>query len=425
MTNAEPTSAAREFRTWLPLLIFSTVGVALGYTALAYFIGPLVIPLGEEFGWNRGEVTQATLWSAIALALVLPFTGGFADRRGSRRVFLISMPLFVVLVLALAFFDGPLWLFLSAYAIIGAVGTGVSAVMYAKVVAMAFDKARGLALGILSAGLGSTALLFPILMGWAIATWGWRSTYVVMAILAVIPLIVLLLVKLPDDAGRGRPVRASAETLPGITPRQALHGRAFWTLLIVFFLLGWALVSMIPHFVPLLIDAGVDPLQAAALSSAVGIGTVIARPVIGWLLDRFNGIVVGAPLFLLTAVGLLLLNFGGAAFAPLTALLVGIGFGAEVDLASYLSSRYLGPRAYGRLYGVIYGGFSIGAGIGPVATGYIFAAQGSYGPALILSTVLIVVGVILLITLPRYSRTDPGATGAAAGEGVETKVVST
>ncbi|GAA5092207.1 MFS transporter [Microbacterium yannicii] len=397
--------AKQEFRTWLPALIFSTVGVAFGYTALAYFVGPLVIPLGEEFGWNRGDVTQTTLWSAVALAVMLPFTGSFADRRGTRLVFIIAIPIFAAVTFSLAFFDGPLWLFLSTYAVLGVVGTGTSAVMYAKVVATAFDKARGLALGIVSAGLGSVAIFFPVLMGWAIQTWGWRSTYVIMTICALIPLVLVFFVKLPDD----RKVRAaSAAPLPGISPREALRGRAFWTLLVIFLLVGFALVSMVPHFVPLLIDTGVDPLQAAALSSLVGIGTVIARPVIGWFLDRYDAIKVGAPLFLLAAVGLLLLQFGGAGFAPVTALLVGIGFGAEVDLASYLSSRYLGPRAYGRLYGIIYGAFSIGAGLGPVVAGYIFAAQGSYATALILSASLIVVGVILLLTLPRTPRVDPG-----------------
>ncbi|MGO2750858.1 MAG: MFS transporter [Pseudoclavibacter sp.] len=349
-------------------------------------------------------MTQTILWSSIALAIVLPFTGYFADRKGTRRVFIIAMPIFALVSLSLAFFDGPLWMFLSTYAVLGVVGTGTSAVMYAKVVATAFDKARGLALGIVSAGLGSVAIFFPLLMSWVIQAWGWRSTYVVMTICALIPLIIVFFVKLPDDRAVRRTASAS---LPGITPRQALRGRVFWTLLAIFTLVGFALVSMVPHFVPLLMDTGVDPFQAAALSSFVGIGTVIARPVIGWFLDRFDAIKVGAPLFLLAAAGLLLLQFGGAGFAPVTALLIGIGFGAEVDLASYLSSRYLGPRAYGRLYGVTYGGFSIGAGLGPVVTGYIFAAQGNYGTALILASSLIV-GVILLLTLPRPRRVDPG-----------------
>ena len=55
------------------------------------------------------------------------------------------------------------------------------------------------------------------------------------------------------------------------------------------------------------------------------------------MLDRFYATYVGMPLFLLATAGPLVLLLGGAPNA-LTAILIGVGFGAEVDLASYLSS---------------------------------------------------------------------------------------
>ncbi|KAA9134411.1 MFS transporter [Microbacterium caowuchunii] len=392
--------AGSEFRTGLPALIFATLGVALGYAALPYFIGNLIIPLQTEFGWNRGDVTLTGLWSAVGLAVALPFVGALADRRGTRFVSLIFIPLFALTVLGLFFFNGPLALFLAWYALIGVVGAGVSTVIYAKVVAHAFDKSRGFALGILAAGLGAVGLIFPTLMGTVVAEWGWRHVYLVMAILAVVPLVALAFTRNLQRAV----TPAQAAALPGMTPRQALRTREFWTLLVVFVLLGWALLSMVPHFIPLLIDSGVDPVQAAMLSSLVGVGTLVARPILGWLFDRIYAIHVAVPVFLLAAVGFVALIFGGTALAPLTALLVGIAFGAEIDLISYLSTRYLGKRAFGVLYGLIYSAFSIGGALGPVAAGYLFAAQGTYQTALIISIVLLVVSVVMLVTLPRYDR---------------------
>ena len=66
-------------------------------------------------------------------------------------------------------------------------------------------------------------------------------------------------------------------------------------------------------------------MQAAFLSSLVGVGTVIARPLIGWLFDRFYATYVAVPLFLAAALGCLLLLWAGPSAAPLTALLIGIG----------------------------------------------------------------------------------------------------
>jgi len=397
--TAAPTARTAEFRTGLPALIFATLGAAFGYAALAYFVGVLVVPLGEEFGWNRGEVTMVNLFSGIGLAVMLPFTGALADRRGIRIVSLIAIPLFVVLIASLAFFQGALWLFLGTYALLGAVGSGTSAVIYAKVVSSCFDRHRGLALGILAAGLGSVGLVFPPLMGAATEAYGWRSTFVVMAVLAALPLVALFFVRLPAATERV----ANAQ-LPGKTPREALRRREFWMLMAIFFFIGWALLTLVPHFVPMLIDAGVNPVMAATLSSMVGVGTVIARPILGWFYDRFNAIYVSVPLFALAAVGILLLLLAGAGIAPLTALLIGVAFGAEIDLMAYLSSRYLGPRAFGRLYGVIYSSFTIGAALGPVAAGYLFAAQGDYSTSLVIAVVALVLGTVLLLFLPKYPR---------------------
>ena len=398
------TARSAEFRSGLPALIFATIGAAFGYAALAYFVGVLVVPLGEEFGWNRGEVTMVNLFSGIGLAVLLPFVGALADRRGIRVVSFIAIPMFALLIAALAFFDGELWLFLGTYAVLGAAGSGTSAVIYAKVVATSFDRHRGLALGILAAGLGSVGLIFPPLMGAATAAYGWRSTFAIMAALAILPLFVLFFVKLPV-AAEGSTVKVANSQLPGMAPAQALRRREFWMLMVIFFLIGWALLTLVPHFVPMLIDADVEPVLAATLSSMVGVGTVIARPILGWFYDRFNAIYVSVPLFGLAALGILLLLVTGAGLAPLTALFIGIAFGAEIDLMAYLSSRYLGPRAFGRLYGVIYSSFTIGAALGPVAAGYLFAAQGTYSTALVIAIVTLVLGTAVLLFLPKYPRT--------------------
>ncbi|MGO1628312.1 MULTISPECIES: MFS transporter [unclassified Microbacterium] len=395
----QPAVRESEFRRGLPALIFATLGAAFGYAALAYFVGVLVVPLGEEYGWSRGDVVQVNLWSGIGLAVLLPFTGALADKRGIRIVSFIAIPLFAVLILSLTFFDGALWMFLASYAVIGAVGSGTSAVVYAKVVSRCFDRHRGLALGILAAGLGSVGLVFPPMMGAIAEGFGWRATFLAMAVLAIVPLFGLIFAKIPAASER-----TATAPLRGMTPRAALGRREFWMLLAIFFLIGWALLSMVPHFIPMLIDSGVDPVTAALLSSLVGLGTVIARPILGWAFDRFNAIHVGVPLFVLAAIGCVVLLVGGAALAPLTALLIGIAFGAEIDLMSYLSSRYLGPRAFGRLYGAIYSCFTIGAALGPVTAGYLYAAQGSYSTSLVIAVIALVLGSAILLALPKYPR---------------------
>jgi MFS family permease len=395
-------SSRSEFRRGWPTLVFSTIGAGVGLSALGYILGTLVVPLQEEFGWGRGEINLASLVSSLGLAAALPFVGRFLDRFGVKRVALVSIPLFVIMLILVSTLTSSLATFLAFYALAGLLGAGTSAVTYSKAVIDKFDKRRGIALGIVAGGLGTAGLLLPPLMGIVIAGSGWRAAYLTMAVLAALPFVLVFFARLSTPAAVAAVDRS---TLPGLTIRTAVRRREFWSLCVVFFLLGWALLTMVPHFVPLLIDSGVDPVQAAFLSSLVGVGTVIARPVIGWLFDRFYATYVAVPLFIAAALGCLLLLWAGPAAAPLTALLIGIGFGAEIDLMSYLSSRYFGPRAFGALYSIVYSLFMIGSAFGPVMAGFAFDANGSYTVPLILAASMMGVAAVVLLTLPRFQRT--------------------
>ena len=385
------------------VLAFATVGAGLGFSALGYTLGPLIVPLQNEFGWGRGQITLASLWSSLGMAIALPFAGPLLDRFGVKRVAAVSIPLFAATIFALSRFDGGLGLFLVLYGITGVLGVGTSAVTYAKAVIERFDRRRGLALGIMATGLGLAGLGLPPLIATVIAAGGWRDAYLTLAVLTLVPLLLLAVTKFGRPTGSTTKAFTSSRAVaPSV--RQSLATREFWTLVVSFFLLGWALLSMVPHFIPMLIDTGVNPVRAALLASFVGIGTVVGRPVLGWLIDRYYATYVAVPMFLAAAFGCVLLLVGGAGFAPVTALLIGIGFGAEIDLMSYLSSKYIHPSNFGTLYSYIYSAFMIGSAIGPVAAGYIFDSNGSYRVALVIAASFLCLGSLTLASLPRYDK---------------------
>ena len=408
-----------EFKSGWAALLFATVGAGVGFSCLGYILGPLVVPLQQEFGWGRGEITQTSLWSSLGMAAALPFLGRLLDRYGVKRVAWISVPLFAAVLFALSQFESTLLIFLVLYALAGIIGVGTSAVTYSKAVVERFNNHRGFALGIMATGLGVAGLLLPPFMGTVIAEYGWRGAYLAMGCLALTPLLVLGFVKFPRPTEATDSAVPSKEELrlPGLTRGQAFRSREFWTLSVAFFVLGWALLTMVPHFVPMLIDSGVDPVRAALMSSLIGVGTVIGRPIVGWLLDRFYATYVAVPLFLAAAAGCLFLLIGGPEFAPLTAVLIGVGFGAEIDLMSYLSSRYFGQREFGALYSYVYSAFMVGGAFGPVTAGYLFDVQGSYATPLIVAAAFLVFGSVVLLTLPRFDR-GGGAVETGRGESV-------
>lgn len=403
LAHSPDRTLSSEFARGWTVLLFATVGAGVGFSALGYILGPLVVPLQQEFGWGRGQITLTSLWSSLGMALALPFMGRLLDRFGVKRVSMVSLPLFAGVLFVLSQFESTLLLFLVLYGLAGILGVGTSAVTYSKAIVEKFDASRGLALGIMATGLGVAGLLLPPMVSALVTSHGWRSVYFTMGLLGLLPLLLLIFAKFPQRTGSVHTAQIRA-TLPGMSRSQALHSREFWTLLATFFMLGWALLTMVPHFVPMLIDSGIEPMQAALLSSFVGVGTVIGRPIIGWLMDRFYATHVAVPLFVAAALGCVLLLLAGPQYAALTAVLIGIGFGAEIDLMSYLSSRYFGPREFGSLYSFVYSAFMVGSALGPVAAGFIFDSAKSYNIPLVMAASLLVLGSLTLLTLPRYDR---------------------
>ena len=183
---------------------------------------------------------------------------------------------------------------------------------------------------------------------------------------------------------------------------QALKSHVFWTIALGFSAIAIAVSALVVHMVPLLRDAGMAPLQAAAVASFTGLGVLLGRIVIGWLIDHFFAPFVAAAVFTLTALGCLLLAYGGPQTAPFAAFLIGFSLGAEVDLISYLTARYFGMAAYGVLYAMIYAFFVVGASVGPVLAGRTFDMTGNYSLAIWMVIGLLMTGASAILTLPRF-----------------------
>ena len=118
------------------------------------------------------------------------------------------------------------------------------------------------------------------------------------------------------------------------------------------------------HYVPLVTQKGVDLASAAYMAGAIGIGSIVGRITCGYLMDRWHGQIVGAVFFLLPVGScLMLVNYtGGMVSGTAIAFVQGLALGAEIDIITYLASRYFGLRNYGTLVGTIMGGVGLANG---------------------------------------------------------------
>ncbi len=381
----------------------AAVGLALGYSVVGMATFSLyVVPLTQTFGWGRGDVSIAYTAMCYLMALGSPLVGAVMDRIGVRRVVLPSIVLFSLAYAALSLQGGDLKQYYGLYLLLAVVGVGTAPPSYARVIVLWFQRHRGLALGLGLAGVGVGTALLPLYIQYWIGRHGFRAAYLATAVLVLgvsFPLAWAYLDEPKEVGGR----RDRALDPSGLSTRECLGQRVFWQMLIGFLLLGLFTSGFVAHLVPLLHDRGVGPDVAASALSLLGVTMVLGRILTGFLLDRYFAPPVVTVCILAASLGsVILLPPVASGWAYGAVILVGFTIGAELDFMSYLVSRYQGLRYFGRVYGLMYGIFILGSGIGPLIMGYAQQNTGSYRTALASLAAGTLVAAGLFASLGRY-----------------------
>ena len=400
--DAEPDIAAGAAgfdRDWLAVGA-SAVGLILSTGTLAvYSFGVFVRPLTAEFSWSRTSLFAALSFFQFGMAFSSPVWGAVLDRFGPRRVILLATAALSLLVASLGLLTPHPWHLYLVFLGIPLLGGGASPLGYSAIMVRLFDRKLGFALGLALMGVGLGGAALPPLAQFLLGEFGWRSAYVALGVLTLVVTLPAALVATRNVPG---PVRRHAGTALPIAPM--LRTRAYVLMSVAFVLLGIVSVGVLANFVPMMVDHGFTPPEAARIAGLSGLAVVVARGGLGWVLDRVHAPYVLAVIAAIAgAVPLLLVYGNGPATGYLAAVLLGSAIGAEVDFVSFLVRRYFDPAAFGRLYGIAFGLYMLGTAVGPVALGYSFDNLGGYRPGLLLFAALSVLAVGAALAMPRYS----------------------
>lgn len=399
------TGAVAEVRRHWPVLIGCTLGIAVGAAALPFYTaGVFVRPLQAEFGWTRSQLALASFASTMTVVVAAPIAGQAIDRFGVRLPAAFSMAALAAGFVALAHASGSFAQYLLIQIAMFALAVASTPVGFTRAVNERFQAGRGLALGLTLSGTGIAAALAPPYVAGVIEQAGWRTAYWHLAIVVAValPIVVLLLSGRGERAAQAEAAAAPVGEATGTTLPEALRDRRFWRLVATFFVLALGVSGFVLHMVPMLGDAGMSPAEAAAVQARLGIAVIVGRLAIGVLVDRFFAPQVAALSLCFTVAGIAALALFGTDAASPAAFAIGFALGAEVDLIGYLTARYFGLRAYGRLYGLLYSAFVLGTGLSPLLIARIAEGAGGYPAALWTSAGLVSAAILLLATAPRF-----------------------
>jgi predicted MFS family arabinose efflux permease len=380
---------------------------------IVYTFGVFAKPLAADLHVSRASIFLAISLVDLLVPLSAPGAGRLVDRHGARRVIVMSHLMVIGCLLGISLLKTPLWHFYGAFALIGLLGVATTPVTYSRVVANWFDRRRGLALGIASAGVGVGTFITLPLAQMLIERAGWRMAYLGIAafcLVVAVPAVWLFLRARPqemgllpdnDDPAASNPVNCADQD--GITVWQAFRTLNFWLLVGVFFVVAACVTGVNSHVAPLLTDSGVSGSSAAFAASLFGVALVIGRIGNGYLVDRFFGPRVMAAVFAGAAIAVAILGSGLAVrWASAATLLLGLAAGAEGDLMPFLVSRYFGMRSMAEIYGCIFGAFTLGNATGRYLMAAGFDAWGSYKAPLGIAFVALVMAVLACFALGRY-----------------------
>lgn len=363
------------------------------------------------------HTSRTNISTVLALALwfnasILPVAGRAMDRWGVRAVILPG-----VLIFSSAFFMlsriTELWHFAALQILLTIGATMTSSVGYAKVVAMWFDRHRGVVLGLCVAlGAGASQTLMPKISAWLITHHGWQGGYIGIATIILcfgFPLIFLLLrapgKRVPqaigiDDGSEGEP---SPIDQIGVTRGEALRQPVFYLVFFAILFGSMALLGTMQHAVPMLTERGLPLSTATTVMSFVFMGVVAGEFSSGFVVDRFNTPRVILPYFVSAAIGVLIVHTQNdlAILLP-GAMMMGLGLGGEIGQNAYLISRYFGLKAFGAIYGMTFAASAVGNGTGLILLGVIRDQTGSYEMGRYLAGGAITISVLCIASLSPF-----------------------
>ncbi|GLB65950.1 hypothetical protein AHIS1636_03890 [Arthrobacter mangrovi] len=337
-----------------------------------FLVGGLAIQLEDDLGMSAALLGAgvATFWAVSAL---LSTTGGrIAQRLGARNGMLLSVGGGLASLAGIGFAT-PQWPWLYAWLALGGVANALGhPPSNGLIVQQVGVRNRAFAFGLKQAAVPAATLIAGISVPVLALTIGWKWTFAIGALFAMLLVPVLLGVtprrrQATATAGHG------ADKHP--LPREL---KRFLVLTAVAAALGSAQANALGAFT--VISASAAGFDVATAGLLLGLGSAagcLIRPLVGLAADRgFGGsMATVAGMLAIGCTGLLAIAWGNnVAFAIGCTLAFGFGWGWN-GLIHYVVSHKSHPYT-ARATGIAQSGTYIGGTVGPLAFGLVLAQFG-------------------------------------------------
>ena len=367
------------------------MAMALTSSTISFFLEPIC----ESLKISRGSFSLIFSLMSISGALVNPFLGQTAGKKGVRGI-LMAAGLWTCGCMLLISVTQGLWMLYLAAFCMGLFGSTCVALCGNVIVQQAYfgPQASGI-LGAVMAGSGVGGMIFSLIIPGCIAGLGWRMAMAIMGIswLALLWIASMLL-------GKERAVTASSANGAvglGMTRAEALKSPKLYLQmgLIVIITACCGVQQQLPS---LLAAQGFTAVQVSVMISVMTAFLAVGKFAQGILYGKL-GVKKGGVLMLAAfALGNLAMLSRGLAYPGL--ILLAFGMGIYTTLLPQVARRVFGSREYASIWSLISTAGCFGTFAANPVWGTIYDKTGTYTIGLAASAVLLGVAVwVLYLTL--------------------------
>ena len=397
-------SPAKLFHGWW-VVATSFVGAGVGMGIGGVGIGVFVEPMTADLGWSRAAMAGVFIIRAIVMAVTGPMLGPLVDRRlGAQTLYVGGGFIAGASIIMLAWIDS-IWQFYLLFGVgwsVGQLAFGGN-LLTGPIVAKWFIRKRGRAMGIYTMGIPVGSILFVPINAIIVTAFGWETAWVILGVttwILTIPLAAFTMRRQPEDLGLhpdgdsgtnfNPPISETSDTVSIVnridwTRSEALRTPTLYLLLTSFLFIGMAMGIFTIHQIPAITDKGYSLGIASAVSITLSSCSLVVKPVVGLLSERFPPRYLAAICFSLGASGVVVLGLANTMFLLfLFAILYGFGAGASVVFQNIIWADYYGRQNLGAIRGMVAPFAALGGGISPFIAGWMFDTTGSYDSILVM-----------------------------------------
>ena len=398
---------------------YGWVKVALGAFMTCIAVGAMfslavfLLPITQATGWSTTAVSGAMTLNFLAMGAAGFGWGALSDRIGPRPVVLAGAILLGLGLFLASRAQSVLAFQLSFGLLVGiAVGSFFSP-MIAAVMGWISER-RGLAVALVSVGVGVAPMTMSPFAAWLVTQMDWRAAQMVIAVLVWATLV-------PAALFVRRPPLVQVSTEPGsgegpqMKLRDAFVSAPFIVLALTFFACCAAHAGPIFHTVSYAMTCGIAPLAAVTVYSVEGLAGLGGRLALGVAADRLGVkrvLIAGLIIQAVAAFAFISASRLGEFYA--VAAIFGFAYGGVMPLYAVLAREYFGQRILGAVFGAAAMVSSLGMALGPAIGGWIFDTFGQYTWMYLYSGAIGLGAVAIALAFPPFPRAARALAPAAA-----------